>query len=337
MILCYQVTQLLHIILPHLAEGFSDQRGAIFGFGPNAEEDSGTIMKKERISQAKRLKLMKAPIHNLNEERSIGFTNYEISIRGKQYLEAASHKMIINKSSDLLDQMDASDINKFSKPAKAIKEIKLKWKKNIELHAKEPYSNKEKASLHEESIKYDLLGRLKKEEIPGPITSEKEIRNYLDSKQDEKAKNKQLYDEIRYARVTCMSLKPTATIFHLKRNHRNLTSTEYAENLMFKNSARCCKRITVDDLCNIMHGIAGRNDLAETVGLIEKESNTMEKQKEKQYNLGKNVIAFWLEGNAAKWYLGIVEAEKCDKLLISYMIRGDSKGQSWHFLKLQKF
>ena len=53
MILCYQVTQLLHIILPCLAEGFSDQRGAIFGFGPNAEEDTGTILKIEEISQAK--------------------------------------------------------------------------------------------------------------------------------------------------------------------------------------------------------------------------------------------------------------------------------------------
>ena len=188
MILCYQVTQLLHIILPRLAQGFSDQRGPIFGFGPNAEEDTGTILKIEGISQAKRMKLMNAPIHNLNEERSVGFINYEISIRGKQYLEAASRKMIINKSSDLLDQMDASDINKFSKPATAIKEIKLKWKKNIELHAKEAYSDKDKARLHEESIKYDLLERLKREEIPGPFTSEKKIRNYLDSKQDEKAK-----------------------------------------------------------------------------------------------------------------------------------------------------
>ena len=142
MILCYQVTQLLHIILPCLAQGISDQRGAIFGLGPNAEEDTGTILKIEGISQAKRMKLMKAPIHNLNEERSVGFINYEISIRGKQYLEVASRKMIINKSSDLLDQMDASDINKFSKPATTIKEIKLKWKKNIELHAKEAYSDK---------------------------------------------------------------------------------------------------------------------------------------------------------------------------------------------------
>ena len=31
-----EVLQLLDIILPHLATGFSEQRGALFGFGPKA-------------------------------------------------------------------------------------------------------------------------------------------------------------------------------------------------------------------------------------------------------------------------------------------------------------
>ena len=38
-----------------------------------------------------------------------------------------------------------------------------------------------------------------------------------------------------------------------------------------------------------------------------------------------------MEGHIARWYLGIAEAEKSDKLLISYMICADSKGQSWAF------
>ena len=49
----------------------------------------------------KKNKLKKAPIHNLNEERSVGFINYEISIRGKQHVESASRKMLINKSIDI--------------------------------------------------------------------------------------------------------------------------------------------------------------------------------------------------------------------------------------------
>ena len=36
------------------------------------------------------------------------------------------------------------------------------------------------------------------------------------------------------------------------------------------------------------------------------------------------------------WYLGIVEAEKSDKFIISYMIRADSKGKSWTFPKTAK-
>ena len=48
-----QVTQLLQITLPCLAEGFSDQRRAIFGFGPKADNDTSTILKVEVVSQAK--------------------------------------------------------------------------------------------------------------------------------------------------------------------------------------------------------------------------------------------------------------------------------------------
>ena len=95
------------------------------------------------------------------------------------------------------------------------------------------------------------------------------------------------------------------------------------------NSARCCKRITVDDLCNIIYGIAGQTDLAETV--VDKESDTGEGQTDTKYKLGKHVIAYWLGGHIARWYLGMVEAEKSDKLLISYMIQADSKRQSWTF------
>ena len=72
-------------------------------------------------------------------------------------MEAASGKMIINKSSDILDHAEPSHMIKFSKPPKETKEIKIEWKKIIKLYQKETYSEKEKAKLHEESIKYDLL------------------------------------------------------------------------------------------------------------------------------------------------------------------------------------
>ena len=40
--------------------------------------------------------------------------------------------MIINKSSDILDQAEPLDIRKFSKAVKEIKKIKIEWKKKKE-------------------------------------------------------------------------------------------------------------------------------------------------------------------------------------------------------------
>ena len=65
-----------------------------------------------------------------------------------------------------------------------------------------------------------------------------------------------MYDEVRYARISCMSLKPTAVFFCLKRNYKNLTTEEYAENLIaYLSNAHWCKTITVEDLNNVMLGI----------------------------------------------------------------------------------
>ena len=66
-----QVTQCLQITLPCLAEGFSDQRGAIFGFGPKTDNDTSTILKVEVVSQAETRKLVNSHIHNLNKVQYI--------------------------------------------------------------------------------------------------------------------------------------------------------------------------------------------------------------------------------------------------------------------------
>ena len=80
--------------------------------------------------------------------------------------------------------------------------------------------------------KVNFLEKLKKEDIPGPFTNEDEIKRYLLHQVDDDTKNKCMYDEVRYARISCMSLKPTAVFFCLKRNYKNLTTEEYAENLI---------------------------------------------------------------------------------------------------------
>ena len=69
---CTEVTQILRMTYSRLTECFSDQRGAIFGFGPKANDDTGTILKVEGVCQAKRTKLVNKPIRNLNKERPVG-------------------------------------------------------------------------------------------------------------------------------------------------------------------------------------------------------------------------------------------------------------------------
>ena len=114
-----------------MAEGFSEQRGAIFGYGTKATEDTGMVLKMTTVEEPKRRKLSKAPVHNLNEERSVGFISYEISIRWKWFLETASRKMLINKSKDILDKTDPSEMKKYIIPANEIKEIKLQWQERL--------------------------------------------------------------------------------------------------------------------------------------------------------------------------------------------------------------
>ena len=81
-----------------MANGFSNQRGAMFGFGPKGKEDCGTLLKVSEVDETKKRKLIQVPVHNMNEERSMGFINYELNIRGKQNLDSASKKMVINKN-----------------------------------------------------------------------------------------------------------------------------------------------------------------------------------------------------------------------------------------------
>ena len=109
-------------------------------------------------------------------------------------------------------------------PAKEIKEIKLPWQEGLKEQQTKDFSDKEKSSLHQESQKYKLLELLKKEKFQGPFVFDDEVMKYMALKIDHKIKNTRLYNEIRYARMTCISLKPTAAVFRLKRNHRNLSN-----------------------------------------------------------------------------------------------------------------
>ena len=78
-----------------------------------------------------------------------------------------------------------------------------------------------------------------------------------------------------------MYLKPTASVFCLKRNHRNLSTEEYADNLCsYLCSARSCKTVTVDDLNNVMHDIAEKELLDTSMNEIDDTPQSSSQQNE---------------------------------------------------------
>ena len=97
----------LQKLLPELAKGFERQRGNIFGFG-DIEEDN-----QYALSKLPRDKLDKAPINNLDAERSAGFINYELSRRGSTQLAVASSSQVKAKSADLLERRPAGSFKQY--------------------------------------------------------------------------------------------------------------------------------------------------------------------------------------------------------------------------------
>ena len=314
---------ILNVLLPMLAEGFSMQRGALFGFGPKANESTGTLLKISAASEAEKQKLNKAPIHNLNEERSVGFITHEVSIRGPDQLEPASKKMILNKSIDLLEKTldKPKTFLSFKKASESINEIKLKWTEKLKSFQADGYSKQECLNLRKESEQLELLEFLKLQEFPGPFTKPTEVKEFMQSDLRPEEKQKRLKKEVKYARMSCTTMKETHSVFRLK-NYLDLDAEEYADNLIsYLDNARSVRSITLNDLNNVLHG------LANTIPLVNPDS-----QNKDGFVIGEYVAAFWLEGATYKWHLGVVENIHSDQtIVISYLIRADPKGKTWVF------
>ena len=77
---------MLSISLQKFAKGFSQQKGAIFGFGENSNNDTGSVLRISRLGETEieHRSQSKVPVHNVGKERNVGFFNYEIEFRGKK-------------------------------------------------------------------------------------------------------------------------------------------------------------------------------------------------------------------------------------------------------------
>ena len=257
-----EIEKFLEIALKMFAEGFSHQKGAIFGLGPTKDDDTGTVLKISELNadNIKKMDESKVQVHNLGEENTVGCVNYEIGIRGKSNLDSASRKIVLNRCADLLKKADQKKIKSFRKQALEIKKIKSEWNNKMKVLEEKGYSEKEILNTKKDERKLDDLEFLKSQIPIGPFTNKDVVQKYIDDQSvPEDVKNKRMYVEIRYARNTSLSLKETAAIFRLKANHKNLSTDEYGENLMqYLDNTRNVGTISVDDLSSALLGLKNK-------------------------------------------------------------------------------
>ena len=82
-----EIAELMRMMISKIADGFDLQRGAVFGFGTHANDDTETLFKVVNATEEEKEELDHTSVHNLGEERSVGSINNEIKIRGKRNLE----------------------------------------------------------------------------------------------------------------------------------------------------------------------------------------------------------------------------------------------------------
>ena len=113
--------QILTVLLPSLAAGFFRQRGNVFGLG-DFHKESGTL-----VTQHDMALLNKAPINNIDAERSVGSINYELERRGAKQLSAAGSAHLKDKSVDLTELRSVDCFKDYGKKAKKANKLVMEW------------------------------------------------------------------------------------------------------------------------------------------------------------------------------------------------------------------
>ena len=141
-----EIRKLVRICLKRFAEGFSHQKGAIFGFGPDADKDTGTVMKISEASTEKLATLDKhVDVHNIREERNVGSFNYALTVRrDSKNLESASRHIVVKASADILStKTKPAEFRKFGKQVDEIENVKARWNEKMRKLQEQGYTEKE--------------------------------------------------------------------------------------------------------------------------------------------------------------------------------------------------
>ena len=325
---------LLKIALKMFADGFAYQKGNIFGFGPNKDDECGTVLKICSLD-SKTLETLNnnAQVHNLQSERQVGETNYGLHIRGKKNLSTVSRKMVINRCSDLIKKKKTGEFKKFRKEAKKIKDLKLQWNEKMKVLQEKGYEEKELKNMLKESTKLGDLEFLKNQKVPGPFTRKQEVVDYMNSDDSEETKRDRLYKEVRYARVTSQTLPPTSALFRLRtKGNKYLPIGDYAKNLsQYLDDSHSVSKVTIAELHQVLLEVEAKAqeeatqqvdkmNTTKAQGKTKKKKKqapevTPEEEKEEEavdselpLVVGEHVAVYWDEGEDDRvWYLGVVD------------------------------
>ena len=307
-----EITRFLTLAVKMFADGFSLQKGAIFGFGPNKDDDTGTVLKISDLTEKEVMEMdaSHVQVHNLGEENNVGCVNYELNIRGKSNLETASRMIVLNRAADLLQSINPKEIKSFKKQAEEIKELRKGWNKKMTALEEQGYTEKEILNTKKDNVKLQDLELLKKDNPPGPFTNEQEVQCYIDDQSvTEDIKNKRMYTEVRYARNTCLSLKNAekATMFRLKTSgQKNLSTLEYAENLIqYFGNTKNVENLSLDDFNAALLGVINKSSNERAQGQNREEGST------NVLSIGEHVALLRKDSERITWVIGIIEGV-CD-------------------------
>ena len=320
-----EIKQLTTLCLKKFADGFTQQKEATFGFSDKSRRDTGPVLKISDLGEEKFNVLNTVQVHNLGEEHNVGLFSYEISIRGEKDFKAASRKLALNKSNDMIVNPQTNKSYKnFKKAAKGKKVLKINWNlKMLELKEK-GYSVKYSKI---ESHKLQDLEYLKQQSNPDKLKRSRNKHLSL------KKKTQQMYIEVRFQKNTSKFLKKDNAIFRLKRDEKTLPMSDYVFNLcLYFDQSRCVGSSSMGDLRNVLNSL--KSSTIDSVPQNVEESRYDDKENnEEQFQIGEAVACIWQEdvGYNITWYLGIVDQIVGDKVYVSRMSKSDKQGLSWLF------
>ena len=97
---------------------------------------------------------------------------------------------------------------------------------------------------------------------------------------DDNVKNSRMYREVRYVRMTSLTLKKNASVFRLKKAGKNLETQMYAENLMqYLDDSRNIRTVTIADLNDVLSKLEERDSGVEESNNANSNAGPLEKGK----------------------------------------------------------